>query len=114
MLNETIDCRSALGLRDTIGQCSASVILSASYDEIMKNPPVENAVRLQNMLNEQRTSSYIKAVIAMAGTYDMIQRDVSAVISYEGTVDLDICGKHVLNMSMLNNTSDTLHMAGTR
>lgn len=96
--------------KDSIGQFSSSGILTASYDEIMNAPISETATRLRSDLNKQRSEDYIKSSIAMTRTYDMFQRVCSAVISYEGKMDFGSCGLHIKQMSMLNNTSNTIHM----
>lgn len=106
----TMDLREATETKDAIGQFSASGILTASYDEIMNAPLSETASSLRSALNKQRSKDYIKTSIAMFRTYDMFQTTCSAVISYEGKIDFGSCGAHIQQMSMLNNTSNTLHM----
>lgn len=106
----TLDQRSALGLKDTLGQCSASALIGASYEELMQGDPQSAAVRLREQLDHQRSADYIKTYITLARTYDILYRDVSAVISYEGRLDFGECGGHVVGMSLVNNSSNTLHM----
>ena len=110
MLHMTIDFRPALGVKESIAQCSSAVMIHASRDEILSDDISSAAVNMRTQLNSQRTSEYVRSYISLLRTYDMVTTACSGVISYMGKIELGEIQKHVLGMSMVNNACNILNM----
>lgn len=109
-LDVTVNYRKALGLSECLGVFSTAATVCASYDEIMNQPLKDLSKRLRADLAKQRTEDYAKTMMDMARTYLMLKDALSGVISYEGKIDFGSCNEHVMDVSLANNVTNTIHM----
>ncbi|MBR5089398.1 MAG: hypothetical protein IK093_08215 [Ruminiclostridium sp.] len=106
----TMDFREALGITESIAQCSWAAMLELPYAEAMSNDIGATAKVLRSALNTQRTEDYVKSCAAMLRTYNIDATACSGIVSYFGDIGLGELQEHITGMMLANNSCNTVNL----